>query len=209
MRLSWRMWVRMGRQWLVVLILRWLEIYGVGGAVLFLELHTRFADPAERHPRRRRAANLSVLRKNVSTISKIKDFTTRQYRNFRQFNMRLSKATLKYYPLVRVIPSCGDNCLARFESLAEFIFLLPLLVAISHFLLCLFVSHNIFKNLLVYLQDLLRGADFCLSLMTSMAISNDATGKTKQPLLLVLTSREHLDSAIANGQLGPMINLRS
>jgi hypothetical protein len=181
------------------------------------QLHTRFTDPMERHPGPRRAANLSALQKNESAASKIKDFTTRQYRNFRQLNMRLSKATLKYYPhelqwdfelayllhlafycfipvnftgplgpewqkprwmayefagtffhdrlqdpLVRVIPSCGDSCTAGFESLAEYIFLLPLVVIISHSLLCLFVSHNTFKSLPVYLQDSLRGVDFWL-----------------------------------------------
>jgi hypothetical protein len=181
--------------------------------------HVHIAGPTERQLRLGHAANLSALRNHTATISKIKDFTTSQFRKFRQFNVRLSKAALKYYPhelqwdfelayllhlvfycfipvqfsggldlewegpsrmpyhfaatffrdrlqgpLVKVIPSCDEGCLARFEFLAQSIFLLPVLVIIFH-CLCLIVSSdlNMFKiPLPVYIQDLLRQADFWL-----------------------------------------------
>lgn len=180
---------------------------------------TRFTDRSERHPRLRRADNLSAAhKKSSSTVSKIQNFTTTQYRTFRQFSARFSEATLKYYPhemqwdfelayvlhlafycfipvhfsgilgpvrakpermayefagtffrdrlqspLVRMIPSCGDDCLENFESLAKCIFLLPLLVIAIHSLLWLCVSHsNTFKNRPGSIQYILRGADFWL-----------------------------------------------
>jgi hypothetical protein len=179
--------------------------------------HTRSTKSKESHQKSRRTANLSALRKNVPTISELKDLTIRQYRNFRQFNVRLSKATLKYYPhelqwdfelayvlhlafysyipvhfsgypgaqwaepsrigyefagiffrdrlkdpLMRRIPSCGERCTASFEFLVESIFLCPLFVIVSHYLLTLFVSHKMFKSLPVHFQDVLRGVDFWL-----------------------------------------------